>query len=91
VSRCTPPGRCLPIPGSRWPPGAVTADRAYAHSKLGRQDKALTLLLTAERMSPDWIRHQTQVRSITRDLLAAEKARSTPLRDLAQRIGVRRG
>lgn len=67
------------------------ADRAYAHSKLGRQDKALTLLLTAERMSPDWIRHQTQVRSITRDLLAAEKARSTPLRDLAQRIGVRRG
>ena len=54
------------------------ADRAYPHSKLGRQDKALTLLLT-------------QVRSITRDLLAAEKARSTPLRDLAQRIGVRRG
>jgi len=48
-------------------------------------------LLTAERTSPDWIRHQTQVRSITRDLLAAEKTRSTPLRDLAQRIGVRRG
>jgi len=41
-------------------------------------------------MSPDWIRHQSLVRSITRDLLATERARSTSLRDLAQRIGVNR-
>jgi len=66
------------------------ADRAYAHSKLGEESKALTLLLTAEGMSPDWIRHQSLVRSITRDLLATERARSTSLRDLAQRIGVNR-
>ncbi len=66
------------------------ADRAYAHSKLGEEQEALTLLLTAEGISPDWIRHQTLVRAITRDLLAAERTRSTPLRELAQRIGVNR-
>jgi transcriptional regulator with XRE-family HTH domain len=66
------------------------ADRAYAHSKLGQQQQALNLLLAAEGMGPDWIRHQTLVRSITRDLLAAERIRSTPLRELAIRIGVNR-
>ena len=66
------------------------ADRAYAHLKLEEADTALTLLLMAEGMSPDWIRHQSLVRSITRDLLAVERARSTPLRGLAQRIGVNR-
>lgn len=66
------------------------ADRAYAHSKLGHNAEALNLLLTAEGVSPDWIRHQTLVRSITRDLLEAERARSTPLRELAHRIGLYR-
>ncbi|MGH3865413.1 MAG: hypothetical protein ACRDQ4_04595 [Pseudonocardiaceae bacterium] len=33
------------------------ADRACAHANLGRQEQSLALLLTAERMSPDWIRH----------------------------------
>jgi transcriptional regulator with XRE-family HTH domain len=64
------------------------ADRAYAHAGLGQQDQALALLLTAEGMSSDWIRHQTLVRGVIRDLLAAERRRSTPLRQLAQRIGV---
>lgn len=66
------------------------ADRAHAHVHVGQQEQALNLLLTAEGMAPDWIRHQTLVRSITKDLLAAEKARSTPLRELAKRIGVNR-
>lgn len=66
------------------------ADRAYAHAKLGNDSEALTLLRTAESVSPDWVRHQTLVRSILRDLLAAERARSTPLRELAERIGVNR-
>ncbi|MGH3936450.1 MAG: helix-turn-helix domain-containing protein [Pseudonocardiaceae bacterium] len=66
------------------------ADRACAHANLGQGDKALALLLTAEGMSPDWIRHQTLVRSVIGDLLAAERRRSTPLRELAQRIGVNR-
>lgn len=64
------------------------ADRANAHANLGQQDQALALLLTAEGMSSDWIRHQTLVRAVTRDLLAAERRRSTPLRQLAMRIGV---
>ncbi len=66
------------------------ADRACAHANLGQEEKALALLLTAEGMSPDWIRHQTLARAVTRDLLTAERRRSTPLRQLAQRIGVNR-
>ncbi len=65
-------------------------DRACAHANLGQEEQALTLLLTAEGMSSDWIRHQTLVRSVTSDLLAAERRRSTPLRQLAKRIGVNR-
>jgi hypothetical protein len=41
-------------------------------------------------MSPDWIRHQTLARAVIHDLLAAERRRSTPLRQLAKRIGVNR-
>jgi hypothetical protein len=65
-------------------------DRACAHANLGQEGQALTLLLTAEGMGPDWIRHQSLARAVTRDLLAAERARSTPLRELAKRIGVNR-
>ncbi len=65
-------------------------DRACAHANLGQQDQALALLLTAEGMAPDWIRHQTLVRSVVADLLAAERRKSTPLRQLAKRIGVHR-
>jgi hypothetical protein len=66
------------------------ADRAYAHANLGQEEQSLALLLTAERMSPDWIRHQSLVHAVTRDLLAAERRRCTPLRELAKRIGVTR-
>jgi len=65
-------------------------DRACAHANLGQEEQALALLLTAEGISPDWIRHQTLARAVTRDLLAAERRRSTPLRQLAKRIGVNR-
>lgn len=65
-------------------------DRACAHANLGHEEQVLALLLTAEGMSPDWIRHQTLARSVVRDLLAAERRRSTPLRGLAKRIGVNR-
>jgi transcriptional regulator with XRE-family HTH domain len=66
------------------------ADRACAHANLGQEEQALALLLTAEGMSPDWIRHQTLVRAVIGDLLTAERRRSTPLRELAKRIGVNR-
>jgi transcriptional regulator with XRE-family HTH domain len=65
-------------------------DRACAHANLGEEEQALALLLTAEGMSPDWMRHQTLARAVTRDLLTAERTRSTPLRQLAERIGVNR-
>jgi hypothetical protein len=65
-------------------------DRACAHANLGQEEQALALLLTAEEMSADWIRHQTLARAVTRDLLTAERRRSTPLRALAKRIGVNR-
>jgi hypothetical protein len=65
-------------------------DRASAHANLGQDEQALTLLLTAESMGPDWIRHQSFARAVTRDLLVAERRRSTPLRELALRIGVTR-
>ena len=60
------------------------------HANLGQEEQSLALLLTAERMSPDWIRHQTLARAVIRDLLAAERRRSTLLRELAKRIGVNR-
>ena len=66
------------------------ADRACAHANLGQQEQALALLLTIEGMSPDWIRHQTLARAVVQDLLTAERRRSTPLRQLAKRIGVNR-
>jgi transcriptional regulator with XRE-family HTH domain len=50
-------------------------DRACAHANLGEEEQALALLLTAEGMSPDWIRHQTLARAVTRDLLTAERRR----------------
>ncbi|MGH3693999.1 MAG: helix-turn-helix domain-containing protein [Pseudonocardiaceae bacterium] len=65
-------------------------DRACAHANLGQEEQALALLLTAEGMSPDWIRHQTLVSAVTRELLAAERRQSTPLRQFAKRIGVSR-
>jgi transcriptional regulator with XRE-family HTH domain len=65
-------------------------DRASAHANLDHDEQALALLLTIEGMSPDWIRHHTFTRAVTRDLLAAERRRSTPLRELAKRIGVHR-
>jgi len=65
-------------------------DRACAHANLGHEEEALALLLTAEGMSSDWIRHQTLARAVIRDLLTAERRRSTPLRQLAKRIGVNR-
>jgi transcriptional regulator with XRE-family HTH domain len=65
-------------------------DRSCAHVNLGQEEQALALLLTAEGMSPDWIRHQTLARSVIHDLLTAERRRSTPLRQLAKRIGVTR-
>ncbi|MGH3924249.1 MAG: helix-turn-helix domain-containing protein [Pseudonocardiaceae bacterium] len=47
--------------------------RACAHANLALEEQALMLLLAAEGMSPDWIRHQSLARAVTRDLLTAER------------------
>ncbi|OLF04708.1 transcriptional regulator [Actinophytocola xinjiangensis] len=65
-------------------------DRAFAHTRLGEDDKALNLLLATEGMAPDWMQHQTLVKYVTRELLAREARKSTRLRELAERIGVTR-
>jgi transcriptional regulator with XRE-family HTH domain len=62
-------------------------DRACAHANLGQAEEAIALLLTVERMSPDWIRYQSFPRAVVQDLLTAERRRSVPLRELAKRIG----
>lgn len=65
-------------------------DRACAHANLGQEEQALALLLTVEGMTPNWIRHHTFAHAVVQDLLAAERRRSTPLRELAKRIGANR-
>jgi transcriptional regulator with XRE-family HTH domain len=63
-------------------------DRAFAHTRLGEDDRALNLLLATEGMAPDWMRHQTLVKYVTRELLSREQRKSSRLRDLARRLGV---
>jgi hypothetical protein len=73
-----------------WLTARHLTDRTCAHVNLGQQEQALALLLTIEAMSPDWIRHENLARSVVRELLTAERRRSTPLRELAKRIGAHR-
>lgn len=65
-------------------------DKAFAHVQLGQDEKAQKIILATESMAPDWMRHQTLAKTVTRELLAREARASTPLRDLATRIGVNR-
>ena len=64
------------------------ADRAYAHARLGQGQQALDALLAAEHMGPDWIKYQTLPRQIVAELIERERRVRTPLRSLAQRLGV---
>lgn len=64
-------------------------DRALAHARLRQYDKATALVFTAEQMAPDWAKHQTLIKSVTRDLLHTSASRSSGLRTLAVRLGVR--
>ncbi|SFQ25548.1 Transcriptional regulator, contains XRE-family HTH domain [Amycolatopsis arida] len=64
------------------------ADLALAHLRLGQHDKALNTVLTAEQLAPDWIKYQSLPRQIVAELVETERRVSTPLRDLALRLGV---
>lgn len=66
------------------------ADRAYAHVRLGNEQKALDTLLTMERMAPDWVRYQTLPRLVVGELVDSHnrRANTSTLFDLARRLGV---
>ncbi|WP_019814199.1 helix-turn-helix domain-containing protein [Saccharomonospora saliphila] len=64
-------------------------DRALAHTRLGQHEQAGNLVTAAERMAPDWAKHQTLIKFVTRDLLRTPASRASRLRDLADRLGVR--
>ncbi|GGM50708.1 transcriptional regulator [Longimycelium tulufanense] len=64
------------------------ADRAFAHARLGHDEKALQAVLTAESMAPDWIKHQALPRQVVAELVERERRVTTPLRTLARRLGV---
>jgi transcriptional regulator with XRE-family HTH domain len=63
-------------------------DRAAALTRLGRYADAYKLVSTAEKVGGDqWARHQALFRSIVAELL--DNDRTTGLRELASRVGVR--
>ncbi|WP_245776110.1 helix-turn-helix domain-containing protein [Saccharopolyspora flava] len=84
--------RVMPNAGAALPLASRArhlTDRALAHARLGQHDKAANLVLAAEQMAPDWAKHQTLVKSVTRDLLGTRESRTPRLRSMAGRIGVR--
>ncbi|WP_405135551.1 helix-turn-helix domain-containing protein [Nocardia sp. NBC_01388] len=63
-------------------------DRAAALTRLGRYEDAYTLVATAEKVGGDqWARHQSLFRAVVAELL--DNDRTTGLRELASRVGVR--
>jgi transcriptional regulator with XRE-family HTH domain len=63
-------------------------DQAQAYARMGHHQRALDLLLTAERIGgKDWAKYQTLLKQVVGELLA--KDRQSQLRSLAQRVGAR--
>ncbi|MFE6690759.1 helix-turn-helix domain-containing protein [Streptomyces sp. NPDC057743] len=61
-------------------------DRALAHADLDQDDGAVTALLTAERIAPEWMRyHSTSLRLVS-ELRGRERRRTSPLTELADRL-----
>ncbi|TWF96146.1 helix-turn-helix domain-containing protein [Saccharopolyspora dendranthemae] len=84
--------RKMPRMGSALPLAARArhlTDRAKAHTRLGQYGEAANLVLTAEQWAPSWARHQSLLKSVTRDLLHSRASRAPRLRSMAARIGVR--
>lgn len=61
-------------------------DQAFAHTRLGHDQRALDAVLAAEHMAPDMMRYHAMPRQIVAELL--ERGRNTRLRSLARRLGV---
>lgn len=63
-------------------------DQAAALTRTGRHQRALDMLLTAERVGgAEWVRYQTLLKQVVGELL--EKDRQSSLRAFAERVGVR--
>ncbi len=63
-------------------------DQAAALARTGQYQRALDMLLTAERVGgAEWVKYQTLLRQVVGELLAHD--RQNPLRQFAQRVGVR--
>ncbi|GAA3368796.1 helix-turn-helix domain-containing protein [Streptomyces sannanensis] len=67
---------------------AYRLDVAQARYQTGDGEGALEMLLEVEGDQPEWIRYQTLAAATVREMLEAERRRSTPLRALAGRLGV---
>ncbi|NSC22824.1 helix-turn-helix transcriptional regulator [Streptomyces albus subsp. chlorinus] len=82
------------VPGLRSLPPTWRArfhvDRALAHAGLGQDESATRALLAAERDAPEWMRYHGTTRRLVADLHARERRRTSPLTQLADRLGVER-
>ncbi|MEV5472715.1 helix-turn-helix transcriptional regulator [Streptomyces sp. NPDC052207] len=67
---------------------AYRVDVAQAQYQTGDSEGALATLLAVEADQPEWIRLQILATATVREMLESERRRSTPLRQLAARLGV---
>ncbi|MEU5211861.1 helix-turn-helix transcriptional regulator [Streptomyces sp. NPDC020742] len=63
-------------------------DRALACADLHRDDGALQALLSAERTAPEWMRYHATGRRLVAELRNRERRRTSPLTELAGRLGL---
>ncbi|NUK05302.1 helix-turn-helix domain-containing protein [Streptomyces lunaelactis] len=63
-------------------------DRAIASADLNQDEAALRALLTAERTAPEWMRYHSTSRRLVSELRGRERRRTSPLTDLADRLGI---
>ncbi|ONI90782.1 transcriptional regulator [Actinosynnema sp. ALI-1.44] len=61
-------------------------DQAFAHTRLGQDQRALDAVLAAEHLAPDLMRYHSLPRQIVAELLS--HGRNARLRGLARRLGV---
>ncbi|MFH8678103.1 helix-turn-helix domain-containing protein [Streptomyces lydicus] len=63
-------------------------DRALAFADLRKDDGAQQALLAAERTAPEWMRYHSTSRRLVADLRNRERRRTSPLTELADRLGL---
>ncbi|MDQ0940339.1 hypothetical protein [Streptomyces sp. V1I1] len=63
-------------------------DCAIVSADLNQDQAALRALLTAERTAPEWMRYHSTSRRLVSELRGRERRRTSPLTDLADRLGI---